>query len=111
MGLLDKINDLLDAKINELTDQPRAFTVPSRAVRSLDSDDVEAFMHAAEDRPGPYGGRGQPRAASPTTRDRFLREVRTTNPLRFHRLERDIKWLRREALRRGLDPEEVRWMV
>lgn len=126
MGFLERINDALDSKFSELTTQYGGYVSSSRAAsdlrspptgrapgapRMLGSDDIEAFMQAAEDRPGPYGGRGRPRAASPTTRARFLHEMRLMNPLRLARIERDIKWLRREALRRGIDPEEVRWMV
>jgi hypothetical protein len=38
-------------------------------------------------------------------------KIRSRNPLRFARLERDMIWLRRELMRLGLDPDQARWLV
>ena len=41
----------------------------------------------------------------------FVQWVSGSYPLRFRRLAKDIEWLRKQAQKYGMDPEEVRWLL
>jgi len=41
----------------------------------------------------------------------FVQWVSGRNPLRFRRLAKDIEWLRKQAQKYGMDPEDVRWLL
>ena len=67
--------------------------------RRLTSDDVDSFVEAATLRKEPRTT-AQARAA-----------IRQSNPVRWWRLQGDLKWLRREMKRMGLNPEDARWIL
>lgn len=128
MNLLDRASDWLDNKINQQLDNvsdgrypwetplPRP-RLPERSRpaysqrRPLEDNDVEDFIRAAEERPPIYQRGGSRRMLRVSTQDSFLQSVRRMYPLRVRRLQRDVEWLRRQAVKQGIDPDEVRWML
>jgi hypothetical protein len=78
---------------------------------ALTTDDVDAFLIAsgqASAQPPPRQRKTRPQ---PGDVNEFLTFVRKRDPHRLHRLGRDLDWLRREANRFGIDPEEIRWLL
>lgn len=80
----------------------------------LTATDVDSFMEAsgeaADNRRGAREDRA-PRIATPADLNGFTRWVGKRNPQRLHRLGKDIDWLRREAKRYGIHPEEIKWLL
>lgn len=53
----------------------------------------------------------RPRTSSRQQLPAFVQWVGARYPLRFRRLAKDIEWLRKQAQKYGMDPEEVRWLL
>lgn len=47
----------------------------------------------------------------PKTAERIRYEIKRANPVRFWRLQQDLAWLKREARKRGMNPEDARWLL
>lgn len=44
-------------------------------------------------------------------RQTFIDDLTRRHRFTMRRLQADLRWLRRQAMKRGIDPEEVRWML
>lgn len=45
------------------------------------------------------------------TRDEIARMIERKNPVRWRYLKRDFKWAQKQAVKLGLNPEDVRWLL
>lgn len=55
-----------------------------------------------------YNERERPVSASV---DEVRRMLRNQNPVRWWRLQRDVRWMKRMMKRKGINPEEFRWLL
>ena len=51
------------------------------------------------------------RAVSQRTIEQIRWEIRSRNPVRWRRLQRDMKWAAKVMKKLGYNPEEVRWIL
>jgi hypothetical protein len=51
------------------------------------------------------------RAPAQRTVDQIRWEIRSRNPIRWRRLQRDMKWAKKVMKKLGYNPEEVRWIL
>lgn len=71
----------------------------SNVPRRLEGSDLIAFESAARNR-------------QPPRNIEFIRNsIRTANPVRWRRMQSDLAWLRKEMRKRGMNPEEARWVL
>ena len=68
--------------------------------RTLTDEDKAGWFAAAMEQP-----------RSPRTMESLREDVRRRNPVRWRRLQRDIRWVRKEMKRLGLNPDEWRWIL
>ena len=69
---------------------------PSRLLRDKD---VLGWMEAADQRP------------QQRTRESIIRAIRRRNPIRWRRLQHEIRWVQKEMKKAGLNPEEWRYLL
>lgn len=50
-------------------------------------------------------------AVTPRTVNSAQRLIRQRNPVKYRRLEKDFKWLQKEMVRIGLNPEDARYIL
>lgn len=43
--------------------------------------------------------------------DELRKEIISTNPFRWASLKIDLRWLKKEMRKRGMDPEDARWLL
>jgi hypothetical protein len=86
----------------------------NRDPRPLDDDDIDSFLLASGEAREQHR-KEMERAHPPRTfgfeRVAFLKWVRQRHPGRLERLGRELDWLRREARKYGINPEEIRWLL
>jgi hypothetical protein len=71
--------------------------------RPLNEADVAAWVDVAEER--------ENKPPAQIDRDQWLAYLRAKNPVRVHRMKKDLQWAQRMLLKIGVDPEEVRWLL
>ena len=69
-------------------------------VRKLTDEDIDGFYAAAEKRP-----------MKERTIVNIQEEIKLKNPVRWNRMQRDLKWLKKQMRKMGLNPEEARWVL
>lgn len=129
MGMLDRLDAIAErldervARAEERLEDKRALQRSASAPRRkggsgppapLTEEDIDSFMVAsgeAADKHRAVREERSPRLASPSDLNGFTRWVGKRNPQRLHRLGKDIDWLRREARRYGIHPEEIKWLL
>jgi hypothetical protein len=122
MGLLTDLGHALGALRSERTPPPRPATPADAA--PLTAAAVASFIEASSGRGAVDPLTTDPRALAsfallprPSTRGAslhygdLLAVVRRRRPVRLARLQRDFRWLQREAVRHGYSAEEARWLL
>lgn len=64
----------------------------------MDSD-ISGWLDAADKRPKEH------------TRESIAQHIRRRNPIRWRNLQNDIKWVKKEMKKAGLNPEDWRYIV
>jgi len=95
MGWLDDVERKL-GRFNDQVRDARAFGAPPR---DLSHEDREEW------------NRGATRRQPPKTRGAIISAISASDPRRYARLRRDMKWLEKQAVKHGLSPEDARWLV
>lgn len=74
-----------------------------RAARPLNERDIDGFLTAAarRDRPKP----------NPIKSAAIQELLRARNPWRWRRFRSDVTWIRKQLIKMGYDPEEIRWLL
>lgn len=83
-----------------------------RDARPLEDKDVDSFLLAS----GEYYReqrelQAKPPTSTPRERDDFIAWLGKRHPIRTRRLGHDFDWLRSQAKKYGINPEEVRWLL
>lgn len=73
-----------------------------REKHRLTDQDVESFFAAAN---------SKPKEIRPVTIGSLRKEIRTVNPVRWVRLQRDLRWLKKQMRKRGYREEDARWLL
>ena len=127
MGLTNLLNRTTD-RLNRFVEQGEAARTPSprpprvrsgtpsryhkRDARPLEADDVDAFLLASGEF---YSEQRREKMKPPTStsqeRDDFIKQLGRRYPNRIRRIGHDFDWLRKQARRHGINPEEVRWLL
>lgn len=93
MGFRDAMYNLIDNIEHENNVrkgvQPRDVTVEDRA----------SFFDAAAN------------AKPPKNIEEMRQRIANKNPVRWSRLQREMKWAGKEAIKMGMSPEDVRWIL
>ena len=111
MSVLSEMNKVLSDHLKDQLASAAGYrrTAPidhGSGPRTLLDDDVAAFLDAAESRTT-Y----RPRRPSRSRTQRFMHDLRVMYPTRLRRLEREMRWFRTQAIKHGLDPEEIRGLL
>lgn len=67
--------------------------------RDMTSNDAAMFDTAAYERP-----------PSPS-KQKIIDDIRLTNPVRWARLNREYRWFQKQLRKRGLSPEDARYLL
>ena len=51
------------------------------------------------------------RASGPSSFDDVRQLIRYRNPVRWHNLQKDFKWVQKQMVRMGLNPEDARYIL
>lgn len=62
--------------------------------RPLTSNDIERWLKAADSRSGPYSA------------DEIVAYIKAKNPHRWWRINYDVRWMKKQMARLGLNPED-----
>ena len=70
-------------------------------MRALDQGDFDDLFGSADDidrRP-------------PARIEELRKEIARSNPMRWLSLQTDLRWLKRQMKKRGMNPEDARWLL
>ena len=93
MGLLDRY----EAWAEQYIASGRPKNPPPRHLTDADRG---AFFDAATEQP--------PR---PRTIEQARLAIRNRNPVRWRRLQKEYRWMTKQAVKLGISPEEARWLL
>jgi hypothetical protein len=68
--------------------------------RFLDDRDLSGWFNAAIEA-----------QTSRRTQEDIARHIKSRNPIRWRRLQRDLRWVKKEMKKLGLNPEDARWLL
>lgn len=77
----------------------RRFKYQGKPPVRLDEHTIESFMAASEKRP------------QQMTIDLLQAKLKRKNPVRWNRLQSDMRWMRRQMVRMGRNPDDARWLL
>lgn len=89
-------------------------TFSDREPRPLTSDDVSDFEKASgegRDRARKALEKAYPSELQDVDRSAFIKYMTRKNRTRMARFGADVDWLRSEARKYGINPEEIRWLL
>ena len=118
-ALAERSHDWVPPRISEKPEKPARprwgrRTFSDKTPRPLAGDDVDSFLLASGEARDAYRREleaAHPPKTEPVERADFLKWVAKRNGPRLNRLGRELDWLRREARRYGINPEEIRWLL
>lgn len=85
-------------------------TTPRR-LEPADVTDFERASGEARDRGRRELDKAYPSTMTDLDRDQFIAWIKARHPFRMTRLGKEIDWLRAEARKYGINPEEIRWLL
>lgn len=135
MGLVDSLNGIADRLDNYVETErakqgaptPMEFRLPrprrarpgtappsyrkgQRHTAPLQDEDVDSFIEASGQFAEELKKRHPPQT-TPTEREQFILWLGHRHPNRTRRIGRDFDWLRDQAKKYGIPPEDVRWLL